>query len=30
MARYGAGGTNGGELGFLLGLVMMIGAGICC
>lgn len=27
MARRGAGGTNGGELSFLLGLVMMIGGG---
>jgi hypothetical protein len=27
MARRGAGGTQGGELGFLLGIVMMIGGG---
>lgn len=27
MARRGAGGTNGGEVSFLLGLVMMIGGG---
>jgi len=27
MARRGAGGTNGGELSFLLGIVMMIGGG---
>jgi len=27
MMRRGAGGTNGGELSFLLGLVMMIGGG---
>lgn len=27
MARRGAGGTNGGELSFFLGIVMMIGGG---